>query len=706
MCLPGCCPRQPFAPPYRAVRRLAFVAAMLPVPALCQTTLPAGSGAALEEIIVTARKIEEDVFSVPMSVQVLSGDFVDATDPSSLFELQMDVPGLVVTSLGFYGAAIALRGVTDVGGRSLSIAPHMNGVYLGSSGLALARMFDVERVEVLKGPQGTLYGRNATGGAIDVVTRRPEPEFSASIEGALGSFDTVRIRSHVNVPSDKFAVRLALAGADGDGFVRNSADGRKFAEEDYVGFRGSVRISPSERLTLDAMAQRVDDDGASNELWLPRKDNLVDPGDVRLATVTIENPFLSMTNDVASFEVTYELADLELQSVTGYARNVTNGLDQCDGVDRLQGCLRGVRPDRYEQWSQELRVRSAAGSPLDWLAGLQYVDSEVLDNFHLRIMDQQINDYSATTEETAAALYGQATRRLNEQWSITGGLRFSEESDLVASSGTGLADSPTVETGDGSWNNTSWRLSLERVLAQRGLFYASLATGFKGGGITSERLPSGELAGFDPEELTALEVGVNLRLPERRWTLRASSFIYDFEDMQVQTLVILDNDVVSLIDNAAEAQIYGLDLSAAVQPTDRVTVTASTVWMPKRDFVEYTSAVTGDTLSGNSVNRAPELSASLSVAFRAPIGGLGELSVLADYDYRSEYFFTRTNIPEEAQVAFGLLNLFLRLEPTNASWYAFASARNVLDTDYFNQVFLQSSVGPPANYELGFGLRF
>ena len=128
--------------------------------------------------------------------------------------------------------------------------------------------------------------------------------------------------------------------------------------------------------------------------------------------------------------------------------------------------------------------------------------------------------------------------------------------------------------------------------------------------------------------------------------------------------------------------------------------------MPKREFTDFTDALTGNSLSGNTLSRAPEWSASLSIGYRFPIAGLGELATAIDYSYRSEVFFTRDNDPIASQGDFGLLNISVRWVSENDRWYAFASARNVLDADYFTQVNIQSSPGYPANYELGFGLRF
>ena len=273
------------------------------------------------EVIVTARKIEEDLQDIPMSVQALSGDFLNETAITRLFELQFAVPGLVVNSSGMFGAGFSLRGIADQRVTGLSVAPHLNGVYLGNANLAVARMFDLERIEVLKGPQGTLYGRNATGGSINFITRSPQDSFSADIEGAYGSFETARVQGHVNLPFEKSAFRLAFIISEGDGYIRNSIDDRKFAEEDFWGLRGTFRIDASDDLSLDVMAQHIRDDGASGELWSPRPDFLVDPADIRLTTVTLANPYLISEIDNFSVNLQYDLGFAQLRSITGYAQS-------------------------------------------------------------------------------------------------------------------------------------------------------------------------------------------------------------------------------------------------------------------------------------------------------------------------------------------------------------------------------------------------
>ena len=190
------------------------------------------------------------------------------------------------------------------------------------------------------------------------------------------------------------------------------------------------------------------------------------------------------------------------------------------------------------------------------------------------------------------------------------------------------------------------------------------------------------------------------------WSLLASAFSYDFQDLQVRTFALIDSEPKLVIDNAAAARIYGLDLSATMNFTERLSFAGALVWLPKREFVEFVSAVTGDTLSGNTLSRAPERSASLSLGYERAVRGIGSLLTRLAYSYRSAYFFTRENEPGWEQDGFGLVDLFVRWDSAADRWSLFASGRNLFDARYFNQAFLQSSPGYPANYEIGFRLQF
>jgi len=663
----------------------------------------------IPEIVVTARKVEENPQHVPMSIQVLPGRFLDEADLSRLYELQFNIPGLVVNTVGLNGGGFSLRGISSQAGTGSPVAGHVDGIYLGSSHLALARMFDLERIEVLKGPQGTLYGRNATGGTINFITRRPEDNLGAAVEGSYGSFSTVRAQGHVNIPMEAAALRLAFIASEGDGYIRNSVDDRRFGEQDYWGLRASVRLEPVDTLGIDFMAQHVRDDGAASELWTPRPDYLIDPRDIRLATVTLANPHLVVESDILGVTVEHELGFATLRSISGYARNEMRNLDDCAGEPRLQGCIRGDGPARYEQWSQELQLVLGGNGTVHGLVGANYFTSDSVSNFFQLVPlvnPLPLNESRSTSRETAGALFGQATLQISEGWSLTGGLRLSQERHRETTIGTGVQDSPTQLVGRQESDNLSWRLDLGHAVTDDVLLYAGVSTGYKSGGLITRPLRNGEPDTFDPENLLAYELGGKLQWFDRRLRLNAAAFYYDFDDLQVNTTTFTGDQIVFEVDNAARAELYGVDADGSFELSERIAVSAGIVWLPKREFVRFRGDRTGVTLSGNTLVRAPESTVSSAIVYRRALRSRAEFSARLEYNYRSSYYFTKENDPLYAQDGFGLLNLLLRLEAAHGKWYLFAAGRNLTNEDYFHQVFLQSSPGYPDTYEIGAGFRF
>ena len=661
------------------------------------------------EVVVTARKIEEDLQDVPMSVQVLSGEFVDESGTTRLHELQFAIPGLVINNTGMFGAGFALRGIADQRVGGLSVAPHVNGVYLGSANVAVARLFDVERIEVLKGPQGTLYGRNATGGSINFITRTPENRLGAEIEVAYGSFEAARAQGHLNLPLSKSALRLAFIASESDGYIRNSVDARRFAEDDYWGLRASLQIEPSESLALDIMAQHIRDDGGSGELWSPRPDFLVDPHDIRLTTVTLENPYLTSDIDNLNVNLEYGLAFATFRSVTGYARSEVRNVDDCAGVPLLQGCMRSALPIVFDQWSQEFQLVFPRSGAVEGIVGAYYSDADTAMAFYqlLPLVNAQpLSDNHSTLSDSAYALFGQATAHFADGWILTAGLRLSREEHRATTIGTGFQDSPTFLVGTSDSDDLSWLTNLSYAISDDALLYAGISTGYKSGGFVTTTLVDGRPDTYGPEHLTAFEAGSKAQWLSGRLTLNAAAFFYDYEDLQVNTAAFLEDQIFFTVDNAAKAEIYGIDAETILLISDRWSVSGGLAWLAKREFVEYRNEVTGDTLSGNDLVRAPEWSASMAVNYERPVSDLGSLSVRLEYSLRSDFFYTPENNPEFAQDNLGLLNAYLRFEAANDAWYVFASGRNLTDEDYFTAVFLQSSPGYPDTYEIGFGIRF
>jgi iron complex outermembrane receptor protein len=680
---------------------LAFISPVSPAMAAEATPIPA--------VVVTARRIKEGIQDIPMSVQALSGEFLDEARTTRLHELQFSIPGLVVNTLGMFGAGFSLRGVGDQRIGGLSVAPHLNGVYLGDANLAIARMFDLERIEVLKGPQGTLYGRNASGGSINFITRTPAATRDAQVELTYGSFETVRAQGHVNLPIGESAARVAFIASDGDGYIRNSVDSRRFAEDDYWGVRGSLRVAATDNLRIDVMAQSIRDDGATGDLWLPNPANLPDPKDIHLTTVTLANPYLHSEVDNFDVNLEYELGFATLRSITGFARSEVRNVDDCAGNPFLQGCVRAAQPNELEQWSQELQLVIPGSRNVSGIVGAYYADSDSsLDYmfFQPLLAPPLRNDNHSTSSDPAAALFGQATARFAEHWSATAGVRLSREKHRMTIVGTAVDDSPTPLVGEMDSDDLSWRFDLSYDISNDAMAYVSASTGYKSGGFDVRTDSSGELDSYAPEEVIAIEAGAKTQWLEGRLTLNGSAFYYDFTDLQVSTADIVDGTYVFNVGNAAKAELYGIDADASFQVSARWSVFGGVVWLGKREFVEYVNELDGDILSGNKLARAPEWSANTAVEYERPLWDIGGLTARIEYSYQSEFYYLADNDPAYSQDGFGLLNAYVRFDAASGRWYAFASGRNLTDEDYFTQVFIQASPGYPDHYELGVGYRF
>jgi iron complex outermembrane receptor protein len=303
-------------------------------------------------------------------------------------------------------------------------------------------------------------------------------------------------------------------------------------------------------------------------------------------------------------------------------------------------------------------------------------------------------------------VFGHANLHLGGGWGLSGGLRFSDEENEVSRIGTGVKDDPELAVAAGDWDQPSWRLDLEYAAGDGLLYYAGFSTGFRSGGVTTERLPDGTFDRYDPEDLLAFEAGMKSQWPELGLTLDAAAFHYDFDNLQTVNPYFVDDELIVEIDNAAKAEVYGIDAAASLQATARLSLTAAFVWLPKREYGEYIVSEDGQDLSGYELPRAPEWSAIGSIAYRWPLAHYGELTGRVEYSYRSGFFYTLDNLATEAQVAYGLLNLLLRFEPPQANWYAFAAGRNLTNEDYYHQVFIQAAPGYPDTYEVGVGVRF
>ena len=657
------------------------------------TAPPQWANAALEEVIVTAEKREESIQDVPISIVAFSNDKLEKLGITDIKGLAAKVPNVVVQE--FTGSSTSVRlfirgvGQNDVQiTQDPSVALYMDGVYIGSSVGTAFETADTQRIEVLRGPQGTLYGRNATGGAINIVTRQADPElldFRQSFQaGNLGLF---RSSSILNVPvTDATAIKLAYTTHDRDGFVDNEGNGKDFGMEDRntfigdfhwtVGDRGELNYKYEHSSTKDTarVSQALGFDSSQPvanliEFENPAVDgngNPVEATDDRLDDATSFDEQLKGDNKVKAhtLSIDWELSDLmTFKSITGY-RDLNaftqNAQSPTTSLLGMWSVTNGLQTATFNQFTQEFQLLGDTDS-LNWVAGVFYYedDAEETNDGNSSgsedIPEGQLVDFTST-ENTSVAMYGQATwtpAALEDRWHFTLGARYSDDSreakrdNSRVSFGLGGVPNgvpPFRATYDEDFSKFNPSFTVEYDLDEFSNVYTKVVSAYKSGG-TSQRSTS--LAnfekGFDEEDLVSYEVGYKGDLVDGRLRINAALFHMEYDDYQ-QSVPTGNNAGERDFVNIKDADVSGLELDITAAFTDELTGSVSygyldTGFGPETitylalapaspDGVAEATEVLTDDLA-----LAPEHSATLSLDYTRPVS-VGVLNANLNVQYQ------------------------------------------------------------------------
>lgn len=694
------------------------------VPAAAQAQSGDRTEALSDEIIVTARKRDEALQDVPISLQVLSGDTLQNTAVLRASELQFAVPGFYVQNFETR-ATITLRGVgAQIAGGQSSVATHLNGIFQNSSAAQLNRLFDVSQVEVLKGPQGTLYGRNSTGGALNIMTNAPTSELSGNAFIGYGTFNTIRADAAINVPlGDNWAVRLAGSYLEGDGQFFNRVNGRKTGNEEFAGGRATI-AGTAGPIDVQAFVQYTRDKDTTQTL-IPVNPATAQPAFGWRQTVQDSPEDMLLDRELVMVGLTLG-ADLgngfSLKSITGYLDYQDDSeIDVNPVVSTSQLVIQ--TPQKSKQFSQELQL-TYEGGPLTAVLGAFYLDDDqgatrilTLDPGELLLFDNQTID-----QVEGIAVFGDASLRVAEGFNINAGARWNRDRIRNAFDGAGLIDGSNfdLKTTESAF---TWRLGADWRPADEIMVFASVSTGFQAG---FNQTRTDALTGVDtpdsvgPERLTAYEIGGKVALPERMGFLNASFFYYDYRDMQVSVGGVFLNPDGTLdttrppfffVENAGEARIYGVD----VQLTDlriaehlKFEAAATLLSAKFTDYISVDDDRNPVNFAGNTLPRAPEISATSALTIgRLPLG-FADLTVRGELNHRSRTFFSQDNTRLVSQGAVTLANFAARLEFADGRYAITATGRNLTNERFFD--FYGGSnfgnVGEFRTFEVGFATRF
>jgi iron complex outermembrane receptor protein len=627
--------------------------------ASAQTAAPADNDTAIAEIVVTAQKRAENLQDVPVSVTALTSDTLAARGVNNVLALNNMAPGLRISANdAAANPKIYIRGVglSDFNPNASSgVGVYVDGVYIGSPLAQMAGFFDLAQVEVLRGPQGTLYGRNTNGGAINITTKRPTQTFSFDTSMEYGSFNAITGEAAVGGPliADKLAFRAAAQVVKDDGYTFNRATGNDVNAADHWAGRLSLlytptddfemltqvsryvnrgdAIQPQHRALFPATAAATGPDGlcAANAYASGQCTDLLGYADTDGNSRAIDSNLEGKDKvDLfgASNQATWTFGGVSLVSVTAWQWAHRNDVENTDGSP-LQMLEINYR-SRQQQFTQELRLQSNdSTAALNWVVGAYFMDERVKDNTRQDTLRDArplfitpdnptglspadsvaVFGWPYTQKTKGYAVFGQADYKLTDKLTGTVGLRWSADGkhmNYQSQIEDGLIVLLTSDQKK-TFSALSGRLGLRYEVTPDASVYATYNRGYKSGGFFGGLATTPEeVEPYDNETLDAYEAGVKSEFFDRRLRLNVSGFYYDYKNQQVFAQALRNGLSVLVLDNAANSKVYGGEAEITARPLQPLTLTAG-VSLLHAKYGTYFSE--GQDFSGNWLPQSPKV---------------------------------------------------------------------------------------------------
>lgn len=686
----------------------------------------AESSQTIEEVLVTAEKRTSTVQETSVAITAYTDELLGLRGIDDIEDLQFSAPNLVISHNSQSPVTYAyIRGIGSdqlVAGFDPGVSYHVDGIYVGQPSAMPGDMWDMERVEVLRGPQGTLYGRNTTGGSINVITRNPSEEFEMLGDVTVGNYERLRIRGVVNGGTEAVSGRLSFILDEDDGYQKNEV-GKDGDQTDVTSVRGKLKFALGDRGDVVLTAQRLENKGRQSqkrrEPFAPVDfgggfvlnvfdgaiDNPSNPREVAKdhnEELDLENTFLS-----ANFTLNWE--NFSLVATTGYIENEwfqTTDIDMSSNPVQFQDWNMET-----EQFTQEIQLVSAGEGAWDWILGFFYFDEELETDYFFE--DSSIAGFAfmngGDLETQSIAVYGQASYDFRDQgmpFRVVGGIRWTKdekeisEFQQIPAFGVDLSGDMEEE-----WDEISGKVGLDWFVNDDIMAYFTYSHGYKGGGFSI-----GQFDVFDPETVDSFELGLKSQFWDQRAQVNVSAFYNDYQDLQVNFLVF----TLFTTDNAAEATIKGIELESTFIPVDNFTINANVTWLDAQ-FDEYQFTPDID-LADETLNRAPEFTVALSAQYEWSLGDNGSLLARADFYWQDEVYYRVQNIDRHREGSFTTTDFRMIWHSADDRWEVDAFVKNLTDED--NQRGLTVSDGlstgtpnsfvtfyPPRTYGVRLGFR-
>ena len=696
----------------------------------------------LEEIVVTARRTEETLQRVPISMSAISAQDLADRSLESLADVGQSVPNLLFGERGASGrgsAVVYIRGVGQADVRPTydpAVGVYIDGVFLGRmQGNDLDTM-DVERVEVLRGPQGTLFGKNTSGGAVNIVTRQPDlTEYQGKLQLTAGSRNRFDALGSVNFPlvADKAALLIAASRRTQDGYGTR-ADGQDMANTDRTSGRLALRLQLTDAFSALLAADALTYDETNSMFKLVATFPAPPVALInRLTPVPYDDRWLSQGDffnsaggpnssrgDLYGTALTlrYDLGATELKSISSYRDNVVHS-DQDADLSPVT-ILDEYDESRQHQFSQELQASGTSlGDRLSWVLGLYYFDESVHNKVDFAIVPALqpfignrsfSNDLRVRNESYAA--FGQGNYGLTEQLRVTTGLRYTHDRKEVDRRNltypSGIPNQPQAVRSATS-DDVSTRVGLDYQWTPELMTYVSAAKGYKAGGFNGRASSVTDFNEYDPETVWTYELGLRSDFLDRRVRFNATAFYSDYSDLQLQisgsTTVNGAPAPFNVVTNVPKARIVGGEVELRVIPARGLELSAEAGFTD----ASYTELPTdAQFLASQLIDEdsefvyTPRTSVTLAAEYTAALSDRFELSARVDYAHKSTIDYDVANSPLLRQKPYGLLNARITLLHASNGLSLAVFGTNLTDERYFVGGFDDADTPNPG---LGFAFR-
>ncbi|MFC3052140.1 TonB-dependent receptor [Kordiimonas pumila] len=683
----------------------------------------------LEEILVTAQKRTQNINDVGIAITAFDGktlkelrftqpsDIASQTPNFSVANLATNIPNFTIRGVGVNDYAI---------NQGTSVGSYADQVYIASPAMMLFQMFDTERVEVLKGPQGTLYGRNTTGGAVLFNSKMPTEEFEASLDTEYGNYGRYVLEGAVSGPiSDTLLARVAFNVTKSDGYQENLVTGNTHGGIDRQSWRVLLKWLPSADIDFLLNAHGGVDNSSLNSVNVPGVGGNTASG----GTIDTANGVPYRDNDSygVSLIANWDMGQVMLTSVSGFEKLDRFEYGDTDGLEG-DGLIDQILISDIEQFTQELRLASNGSGPTNWVAGLYYGRDKIIDSTDYPVtgagfppaafglpssyatLDVLGNRY--TQISTSKAIFGQIEWDFSDQWKLTAGLRYSAEdkefndvtTPWIAEPGPG--ESGPIDSGlmfpaadySADYSAVSGKIALDYNINDDAMVYASISKGFKSGGFQGTLVFSpANIIPFDEETVISYEAGSKVTLLEGRLQVNSALFFYDYQNLQAQgTLAGAAGGVTALfaLQNIGDAEVKGFEIDVQALPVEGLNLALGVGYLDSK----ITDPFIAEVQKGGRPALSPKWNINGRARYEFDLNNDMYMFVQGDFNWQDNLFLDIYETPALQEDDYLLINAAIGIASEDGLWAVSLWGKNLSNTEYRVSAFTGGVAGTVYGY--------